>query len=200
MDEARAHRAAGGQRAKAAQVVLLVALAWLIACAGITTVSAYTVLGASFSPDHGPSGSRITVGELPLAIGCPAVDVWLAPVGTRSPPIDSRDDPRLIQLRGTSTHPPATIGAGLGTTFVFRVPAIAPKTYGTYYQCIGATAGFDFFSAGHTTFTVDPSVPGTDTVAAPASPVTGPPWALIGVFVLSVATMLRRLGRPIGRS
>jgi hypothetical protein len=181
----------------------------LLVVAGVTTASAYTILGATFDPDHGAAGSRITVGELPLAVDCPTVDVWLASDVAPSPPIESSDDPRLIKLRGTTRHAPGGIGVGdqrLGTTFVFRVPAISPRTYGTYWQCSGGTGSFGLFSPGATTFTVDVSAPGTDTVASPADPVVGSPDTsrlVIGLFAGLVAlagvAVFRRPPDRVGR-
>ena len=159
-----------------ARVTIAASAVSLLLLAGVSSASAYTILGATFDPDHGSAGAKISVGELPLAVDCLTVDVWLAGDVIPSPPIESRDDPRLIKLRGTTRHAPGGIGVGdqrLDTTLTFRVPAIAPGTYATYWQCSGVTGSFDSFGPGATTFTVDPSVPGTDTVAAPADAVAG---------------------------
>ena len=51
----------------------------------IGTVAAYTMLGASFVPDHGAPGTRVVVEGLPLATDCPTVEVWFA-VGTHIKP------------------------------------------------------------------------------------------------------------------
>jgi hypothetical protein len=163
-------------RRRLARVAMTASAVSLLLVASASTASAYTILGAYFDPGHGAAGARISVGELPLAVDCPTVEVWLASGVTASRPVESRVDPRLIKLRGTTRHAPGGIGVGdqrLGTTFVFRVPAITPGTYATYWQCSGTTGSFDSFGPGATTFTVDPSAPGTDTVAAPAHAVVG---------------------------
>jgi hypothetical protein len=171
----------------------------LLVVRGVSPASAYTVIGAYFDPGHGAAGTNITVSGLPLAVDCPRVDVWLARGATPTPPIVSSHDRRLIKLRGSTRHTPGGIGVGdsrLGTTFVFRVPAIASGTYSTYSSCPGSPA-FDGFSPGDTTFIVDPTVPGTD-VAAAAIPIARSPGlpsiivTLVGGLVLLVAIALGR--------
>jgi hypothetical protein len=174
----------------------------LLVTASLSTASAYTVIGAYFHPDHGSTGTKVVVSGLPLAVDCPTVDVWLATDATPSPPIVSSHDPRLIKLRGTTRHPSGgsgigTGGSALGTEFVFRVPAIAPGTYGTYSSCPGGTAGFDGIGPGDTTFTVDPTAPSTDTAAADDRVVGSPgmPRVIVGLvagLILLVGIAVRR--------
>ena len=155
-------RAIKVRAASVAAVVALVAVA-----AVVSNAAAYTVLGASFFPNHGAPGIRIVVDGLPLAADCPTVDVWLAPGITASPPIVSAADTRLIRLRGQVRHVPGGVSLGdtrRGTTFVFRVPAIAAGTYSTYSRCIGGSAGFAGFGTGNTTFTIDHPPPNTDAI------------------------------------
>jgi hypothetical protein len=147
-------------------VVALVAGSLLLAT-GASIVSAYTVAGAIFVPDHGAPGTAIVVEGLPLAVDCPAVDAWLARGAAPSPPITAVGDPRLLKLTGTVRIRP--IGAGgvndtrPGTTFEFRVPAIEPGVYATCHRCRGGDPGFGTFERGAASFTVDPAPPGTDT-------------------------------------
>ena len=101
---------------------------------------------SAFEPDHGSVGTWVVVTGLPLAVDCPNVDVWLARDDTPSPPIVSRDDPRLIKLGGAVSYQP--IGAGgtddqrPATTFVFQVPEIEPGTHGTYTESSSSTTDF----------------------------------------------------------
>lgn len=196
-------------RRRLTRVAMTASAVAILVAASASTASAYTVLGAYFDPGHGAAGARISVGELPLAVDCPTVHVWLASDVTPSAPIESRDDPRLIKLWGTTRHAPGGIGVGNqrpGTTFIFRVPAITPRTYATYWQCSGGTGSFDFFGPGHTTFTVDPSTPGTDTVAAPADAAVGSSdpsrlviAALAGLVALIAIAVFRRPRRASAR-
>lgn len=174
------------------RVAVAATMAALIASVGVSSASADTVIGATFEPDHGSVGTWVVVTGLPLAVDCPNVDLWLARGVTPSPPIVSRDDPRLIKLGGAVSYQP--IGAGgfddqrRATTFVFRVSAIAPGTYGTYMECSGGNADFAGFFPGHTTFTVvvpatpvpssSPSLPPTPTPSpSPVSTSAPPPAA-----------------------
>jgi hypothetical protein len=182
--------------------VALVAGALLVVT-GTSVVSAYTVAGAIFVPDHGAPGAAIVVEGLPLAVDCPAVDVWLARGAAPSPPITAIGDPRLLKLAGSVRIRP--IGAGgvndtrPGTTFEFKVPAIEPGIYATYHRCRGGSPGFGMFGRGITSFTVDLAPPGTDTagplreIAAPPSPL--PILAGVLAFPLFMLALARRRHR-----
>ena len=154
------------------RVVLAVAAMSLFALATSGGLAvAYTVIGATFVPDHGSTGAKVVVYELPLAVDCPTVDVWLAP-GDASPTITSPSDARLIALAGDVRSEPIGVGANdtrPATTFAFRVPAIPAGTYATYWQCRGGAAGDGEFGPGPMPFVVDHPLPGTD------SPEAAPP-------------------------
>lgn len=66
-----------------ARLVECASLGSLIVAAAVASASAYAILGAAFSPGHGSMWKRIKVGELPLAVDCPTVHVWLAPPSPR---------------------------------------------------------------------------------------------------------------------
>lgn len=182
--------------------VALLAVAFLFA-AGAWIARAYTVAGTIFVPDHGAPGAAIVVEGLPLAVDCPAVDVWLAPGAAPSPPISAISDPRLMKLTGSVRVRP--IGAGgvndtrPGTTFEFQVPAIEPGVYATYSRCRGGAPGFGKIGRGTSSFTVDPAPPGTDT-AGPLQGTGSSPSPLpivagvvaIPVLVLGLARRARR--------
>ena len=181
-----------------AAAAALVTVALLLG-AGISVVSAYTVAGAIFVPDHGAPGDVIVVEGLPLAVDCPAVDAWLAPGAAPAPPITAASDPRLLKLAGTVRIRP--VGAGgvndtrPGTTFEFKVPAIEPGIYATYHRCRGGSPGFGIFGRGITSFTVDPTPPGTDT-AGPLREIAAPPSPLpILAGVLAFPLFMRALAR-----
>ena len=175
----------------------------LLVATGTSVVSAYTVAGAIFVPDHGAPGAVVVVEGLPLAVDCPAVDVWLARGAAPSPAITAIGDPRLLKLAGTVRVRP--IGAGgvndtrPGTTFEFKVPAIEPGIYATYHRCRGGDPGFGIFGRGITLFTVDPAPPGTFTAAPLAG--TGVPAnsLLILAGVLAFPLLMLRLARRRGR-
>lgn len=177
----------------AARVAAVLAAGAVLVWIAAPVASGYTVLGATFTPDHGaPLAEKVTVVGLPLAVDCPEVDVWLAPGTAPSPPVTTSNDPRLVKLDGVTTHPP--IGAGgvgdtrPGTVFAFVVPAIPAGTYSTYSQCRGGTASvFGPFSNGATTFTVDPAPPGTDTAGSPAG--SGAPSGPLPVVVTFLAIL-----------
>ena len=172
----------------------------LLLASGASVASAYTVAGAVFVPDHGAPAAAILVEGLPLAVDCPAVDVWLARGAAPSPPITASSDPRLLKLAGTVRVRP--VGAGgvndtrPGTTFEFRVPAIEPGIYATYHRCRGGDPGFGKFGRGAALFTVDPAPPGTDTAgtlagtSAPPSPL--PILAGVLAFPLFMLGLSRR--------
>jgi len=161
-----------------------------------------SVLGATFYPDHGAPGARITVGQLPWPDVCPSVRVYLSREVNPTPLITSAADHRLIQLAGTVRYrhgyrsgtfsgplPPLT------TTFDFRVPRLPPGVYGTYAQCVGGPVDWSGFGPGATTFTVDPEpLPPTDTVTATSTAAPGPaddprPAALLAL-ALGLATLM----------
>jgi hypothetical protein len=152
-----------------------------------STAVAYTVIGASFSPDHGSRGAMVVVTGLPLAADCPDVLVELAAADMDpSRPIDSAADPRLIQLEGVVTHPP--IGAGgigdtrPGTAFTFRVPPIDAGTYDTFWQCSGGSPAFGALTAGDSSFSVDPPAPDTDVAQVEAPRPVEPPILPLEIF------------------
>jgi len=169
--------------ASVARVVAVLGIGTMLLATGASVASAYTVLGATFLPDHGAPGAAIVVVGLPLAVDCPVVDVWLAPGAAPSPPIAASNDPRLLRLEGTVRVRP--IGAGgvndtrPGTTFEFRVPAIQPGTYSTYAECRGGTSGFEGFWPGATPFTVQPAAPATYTDAPVRAAPGTPPLLLV---------------------
>lgn len=179
----------------AARVAAVLAAGAVLVSIAVPVASGYTVLGATFTPDHGaPLAVKVVVVGLPLAADCPIVDVWLAPDAAPSPPVMVSSDPRLLMLDGATTHPP--IGAGgvgdtrPGTTFEFIVPAIRTGTYSTYWQCRGGSPSvFSGFSNGATTFTVDPAPPGTDTASSPAGS-GAPPGPLPMVVTFLAITFL----------
>jgi len=191
------------------RVAPVLAVVAILLATTVQVASAYTVLGATFTPGHGaPHGVKVVVSGLPLAADCPIVDVWLAPGASASPPVTASNDPRLLKLAGITSHPP--IGAGgvgdtrPGTIFTFLVPAIPTRTYSTYTQCRGGNAStFGGFSNGATTFTVDPAPPGTDTATASveSGASRGPGPLPIGAgflasFVLVLALQRRRFCTP----
>jgi len=142
----------------------------ILLATGASVASAYTVAGAILVPDHGAPGAAIVVEGLPLAVDCPAVDVWLARGAAPSPPITAISDPRLLKLAGTVRVRP--VGAGgvndtrPGITFEFRVPAIEPGIYATYHRCRGGDPGFGTFGRGISVFTVDSAPPATSTAGS----------------------------------
>jgi hypothetical protein len=152
--------------ATAARIAAASATAALLLATGGSTAGAYTVVGATFLPDHGAPDALIVVEGLPLAADCPVVKVWLAPGPTPSPPITTSTNKRLVALDGAvRVRPIGAGGAGdtrPGTTFEFRVPAIRPGTYATYAECRGGSV-FGGFGPGATTFTVEAAPPRTDT-------------------------------------
>jgi hypothetical protein len=163
----------------AARVAAALGAGAMILVSGASVASAYTVLGATFLPDHGAPHAAIVVVGLPLAIDCPVVDVWLAPGASPSPSITSSSDPRLLTLAGTVRIRPIGAG-GVGdtrpaTTFEFRVPAIQPGTYATYAECHGGTPAFEGFGPGATMFTVEPAAPETSTDPAVPDALGTPP-------------------------
>jgi len=187
--------------ASAARVAAALGTGAILLATGASVASAYTVLGATFLPDHGAPGAAIVVVGLPLAVDCPVVDVWLAPGAAPSPPIAASNDPRLLRLEGTVRVRP--IGAGgvndtrPGTTFEFRVPAIQPGTYATYAECRGGTSGFEGFWPGATPFTVQPAAPATYTDAPVRAAPGTPPLLLVIAGGLAIPLFaLRRSRRP----
>ena len=200
MERLEPRRSAEAIATNAAAALVTVAL---LLRAGTSVVSAYTVAGAIFVPDHGAPGAVVVVEGLPVAVDCPAVDVWLAPGAAPSPPITAIGDPRLLKLAGSVRIRP--IGAGglndtrPGTTFEFRVPAIEPGIYATYHRCRGGSPGFGIFGRGIASFTVDPAPPGTYTAGplretgAPPSPL--PIFAGVLAFPLFMFTLARRRHR-----
>ena len=92
------------------RLVECASLSSLIVAAGVASASAYTILRAAFSPGHGSMWERVKVGELPLAVDCPTVHVWLAPRVARSPANwDTRRSPLTQQsperTRSRRHHP-----------------------------------------------------------------------------------------------
>ena len=176
----------------AARVASVPAAGAVLVSIAAPVASGYTVLGATFTPDHGaPLAVKVVVVGLPLAAACPIVDIWLASDALPSPPVTASSDPRLVKLDGATTHPP--IGAGgvgdtrPGTTFEFIVPAIPTSTYSTYWQCRGGSPPvFGGFSNGAMPFTVDPTPPGTDTASSPAGSAAPPGLLPIVVAFLAV--------------
>ena len=111
---------------------VVLVLGSLLVATGTSVVGAYTVAGAIFVPDHGAPGAVVVVEGLPLAVDCPAVDVWLARGAAPSP--------RSLPMATTSPEacryrPRSAIGAGgvndarPGTTFEFKVPAMSRACY-----------------------------------------------------------------------
>ena len=177
------------------RVVLAVAAMSLFAIATSGGLAvAYTVIGATFVPDHGSTGAKVVVYELPLAVDCPTVDVWLAP-GDASPTITSAGDARLIALAGDVRSEPIGVGANdtrPATTFAFRVPAIPAGTYATYWQCRGGAAGDGEFGPGPMPFVVDHPLPGTSSPEAAPPPVSAALTVPIASGVLAGLAWLLR--------
>ena len=171
----------------------------LLLATGASVAVAYTVAGAIFVPDHGAPRASIVVEGLPLAVDCPAVDVWLARGAAPSPPITAISDPRLLKLAGTVRVRP--VGAGgvndtrPGTTFEFRVPAIEPGIYATYHRCRGGDPGFGEFGRAAALFSVDPAPPSTDTAGTLAGTSAPPSPLPILAGVLAVPLFMLGLSR-----
>jgi hypothetical protein len=189
------------KRRRSAAAIALTAVAALVMGApllatGASIANAYTVAGAIFVPDHGAPGAAIVVEGLPLAVDCPAVDVWLARGAAPAPPITTISDPRLLKLAGTVRVRP--VGAGgvddtrPGTTFEFRVPAIRPDIYATYHRCRGGDPGFSKIGRGAALFTVDPAPPATSTAGLLAG--TGAPPSPLPIVAGVVSIPLFMLG------
>jgi hypothetical protein len=152
----------------------------------------YTVVGATFSPDHGAPGDQILVTGFGLPHDCPSVSVYLAPSAAASG-ITSPNDRRLTRLDGAVRY---LRGFGLGvgdtrrtTTFSFRVPNLGLGRYSTFAKCAGGS-----FDPGATAFRITGGdLPQTSTVApSTAVPDSRWPWFVLTGSLPVGALLLRR--------